>query len=187
MKEYFIAFGGNIADVEQNFIKAAKLIEKEIGEIFLKSSLYKSKALTLDVSVLDPNKKQDDYLNCVICLKTRKNEKEVLHKLNDIEAKLGRLRIKKWDSRVIDLDIIAVGNLVLETKELTIPHKEMHKRTFVLKPLNEIAPSWRHPILNKTANEFLAEFELAGFNLAVSNSDFETPCRILKSFPDYES
>ena len=177
MKEYFIAFGGNLGEVEQNFIKALSLIEKQIAKILLKSSLYKSKALTLDGVG-----KQNDYLNCVITLETNKNEKEVLEILNKIEAELGRVRRKKWDSRVIDLDIIAVDALVLETKELTIPHKEMHKRSFVLKPLAEIAPNWKHPKLSKTASELLAVSNLAGSNLAS-----EMPCEILKSFPDYES
>ena len=102
--------------------------------------------------------------------------------MNDIETRLGRVRKRKWDSRVIDLDIIAVDDLVLETKELTVPHKEMHKRTFVLKPLAEIAPSWKHPKLKKTVSELLAKFSLVG-----TSSDFEMPCEILKSFPDYES
>ena len=172
MKEYFIAFGGNLGQIEQNFIKAASLIEKLIGKIILKSSLYKSKALTLDGT-----QKQNEYLNCVISLETNKNEKEVLKILNSIETKLGRVRAEKWDSRVIDLDIVAVGDLVIETKELSIPHKEMHKRTFVLKPLAEIAPDWKHPKFIKTASELMLESNLAS----------EMPCEILKSFPDYES
>ncbi len=175
INEYFIAFGGNLGPVEENFLKAAKMIEEEIGKISIKSSIYISKALTLEDSSIN---KQNDYLNCVISLSSEKKEQEVLKALNQIENTLGRVRKKRWDSRTIDLDIVALGSQVVETANLTIPHKEMHKRTFVLKPLNEIDSNWVHPILNKTTGELL---EALG-----SNSDFETPCENLKLFPDCE-
>jgi len=177
IKQYFIAFGGNLGPVEENFLKAAKMIEDKVGEICLKSSIYISKALTL--GGLDTVEMQNDYLNCVVSLNSNKEEYEVLKVLNQIENELGRTRKKRWDSRSIDLDIVALGQRVLKTTDLTIPHKEMHKRTFVLMPLNEIAPRWLHPILNKNALELLDVLE--------SSSGVETPCRILKSFPDYES
>ena len=68
-----------------------------------------------------------------------------------LKRELGRVRDEKtpWAPRTIDLDIICAGDLVLEVEGLSIPHPEMHKRDFVLKPLAEVAPDWRHPILGR--------------------------------------
>lgn len=171
MNRYFIAFGGNLGDVELSFKKAALFMEQSLGKITLKSKLYTSKALKLE----DTNEDTSDYLNSVICLESSASEKTVLAELNSIEKKLGRKKSKKWASRVIDLDIIANEQKLFEDSDLTIPHKEMHKRTFVLLPLQEIAPAWIHPKLKKTVSELINDLEV------------RTPCEILKSFPDYES
>ena len=169
MNRYFIAFGANIGEIQDNFKKAAKLIASNIGNITLKSSLYSSQALTLD-----SKEKQSDYINCVICVESEKNEKEVLAELNSIEKLLGRQRIRKWDSRVIDLDIIANGQKYFKSEALEVPHKQMHKRTFVLYPMLEIEPDWIHPVLKKSITEM------------VNDLNEKTPCETLKSFPDYE-
>ena len=171
INKYFIAFGANLGEIEENFKKAAKLIEQRLGKITLKSSLYSSEALTLD----DTQSEASSYINCVVQLESEKSEQELLEQLNLIEQDLGRVRKKKWDSRIIDLDIIANAQNVISTKSLSIPHKEMHKRTFVLVPLLEIAPNWKHPLFNKTAKQLIDDLKE------------KTPCEILKSFPDYES
>ena len=73
--------------------------------------------------------------------------------LNQIEQKLDRKRTIHWGPRTIDLDIIFYDDLVLTTEKLTIPHKEMASRMFVLAPLCQIAPDYMHPIMKKTVWE----------------------------------
>jgi len=87
---------------------------------------------------------------------------ELLRELNRIEQEAGRERIIHWGPRTLDLDIIFYDDLICEEDDLCIPHIEMHKRSFVLKPLEEIAPYKRHPVTGKTVREMLGELENAG-------------------------
>jgi dihydroneopterin aldolase/2-amino-4-hydroxy-6-hydroxymethyldihydropteridine diphosphokinase len=96
---------------------------------------------------------QDDFLNSCIEIKTLQTPEELLITLHDIEQKAGRERKVHWGPRTLDLDILLYDNVVMDTKELTIPHKEMHLREFVLEPLTEIAPYAEHPIYHCSARE----------------------------------
>ena len=75
--------------------------------------------------------------------------------LNQIETKAGRKRETHWGPRTLDLDIIFYDKLVYEDEELILPHVDMENRYFVLKPLSELAPNMRHPILQKTVTQLL--------------------------------
>ena len=81
---------------------------------------------------------------------------ELLDIIHDIEAEAGRERIIHWGPRTLDIDILLFDDVIMNTETLTIPHPEMHKREFVLKPLNEIAPYAYHPIYKKTVEELYA-------------------------------
>ncbi len=102
---------------------------------------------------------QDDFLNGCLRLKTLLSPEELLDKLHEIEKKAHRERIVRWGPRTLDLDILMYDDLVLEDEDLIIPHVEMQKRDFVLKPLSEIAPNLRHPIYQKTVSQMLQELE----------------------------
>ncbi len=100
---------------------------------------------------------QPDFLNGMVKLKTLLSPWELLRELNRIEQQAGRERKVHWGPRTLDLDIIFYDNCVIDTEELTIPHPDMHNRAFVLQPLAELAPYFRHPLLHKTASQMLAE------------------------------
>ena len=105
---------------------------------------------------------QPDFLNGCLKLQTLLYPEELLRELNRIEQEAGRERIIHWGPRTLDLDIIFYDDLICEEDDLCIPHIEMHKRSFVLKPLEEIAPYKRHPVTGKTVREMLGELENTG-------------------------
>lgn len=98
---------------------------------------------------------QDDFLNGALELETLLSPDGLLALLHEIESKADRKRQVHWGPRTLDLDIIFYDKLVYETDELVIPHVDMQNRSFVLQPLMELAPNYRHPVLGKTVGELL--------------------------------
>lgn len=100
---------------------------------------------------------QADFLNGCLEMETLMYPHELLDELYRIEKEAGRERIIRWGPRTLDLDIIFYDDMILQDDDLCIPHVEMHKREFVLKPLCGIAPYKRHPVTGKTVKEMLDE------------------------------
>ncbi len=100
---------------------------------------------------------QADFLNGCLEMETLLYPHELLDELHRIEKEAGRERIIRWGPRTLDLDIIFYDDMILQDDDLCIPHVEMHKREFVLKPLCGIAPYKRHPVTGKTVKEMLDE------------------------------
>ena len=151
----YIALGSNIGDSEA-YLKEAidKLDHLSTSRVEKVSSFL----VTAPYGVTD----QPDFLNGCLKLQTLLYPEELLQELNRIEQEAGRERIIHWGPRTLDLDIIFYDDLICEEDDLCIPHIEMHKRCFVLKPLEEIAPYKRHPVTGKTVREMLGELETAG-------------------------
>ena len=102
---------------------------------------------------------QDDFVNGAIALKTLLSPQELLEKLHEIEQHANRERIIHWGPRTLDLDIIFYDKLVYEDEDLIIPHIDMQNRDFVLKPLAELCPNYRHPVFGKTVSQLLGELK----------------------------
>ena len=96
------------------------------------------------------------YLNMCIKAETDICPEEIIITAKNIEKKLGRSKSTKWGPREIDIDIIAIGELVIETPDLSVPHRHMHERAFVLIPLKEVDPMFRHPVTGKTLEEMIS-------------------------------
>lgn len=96
---------------------------------------------------------QPRFLNMCLIAETDMSCDDMLSAIKRIEKKLGRTGTRRWGPREIDIDIILAGNEVYESDKLTIPHRLMQERAFVLRPLAEIAPDMRHPKLDKTVEE----------------------------------
>lgn len=102
---------------------------------------------------------QDDFVNGAIALETILTPQELLEELHVIEKHANRERIIHWGPRTLDLDIIFYDKLVYEDENLIIPHIDMENRDFVLKPLSELCPNYRHPVLGKTVTQLLDALE----------------------------
>lgn len=99
---------------------------------------------------------QGRYLNGVVLVETTLAPRALLDALLRIEAAGGRVRAERDGPRTIDLDLLLHGDAVVDEPRLTLPHPRMHARRFVLEPLAEVLPAWRHPTLQRTAAELLA-------------------------------
>ncbi len=143
----YIGFGSNVGDRLTNIQNSLKLIEGHPGcKIYKISSVYESKAFG--------NLNQDNFYNMVAKVKTNLDPPQLFKFLKDIEKKIGRVKREKWGPREIDLDILLYDDLVFSEPGLTIPHKGILERYFVLIPLLEIEPEIIHPVLNKYLSDF---------------------------------
>ena len=104
--------------------------------------------------------KQDDFLNGAVEIMTLYSPSELLDFIHEIEAKYKRVRDVRWGPRTLDIDILFYDDLVMDSQELTIPHKDLQNREFVLIPMQEIAPYMRHPVSKKSMTEMLADITI---------------------------
>ncbi len=143
----YLCLGSNLEDRFYNLSRAVQLLESKAGTIKLFSSIFETEPWG--------NKNQPYFLNQCLCLQTEKTPLEILNDIHEIEQLIGRKREDKCDERVVDIDILFYDYMIIDSKDLKIPHPLLHLRKFVLAPLSEINPTLLHPVLNKTIDELL--------------------------------
>ncbi len=151
MQNVYLLLGSNLGDSKKYISDSVDIIQKRIGIIIQKSSLYQTESWG--------NTDQPDFINQVILINSELSPEEVLKEILSIETELGRRRHEKWGSRIIDIDILFYGDQVVKTDDLTVPHPFLHLRKFTLMPLCEISPELIHPTLNKSASELLRDLD----------------------------
>ena len=107
-----------------------------------------------------PNKKNPNFLNVGLLANYASDEKTLIKLINLIEKKIGRIRSKKNDPRVCDIDIIDFKGLIIKKKNLKIPHEKSHLRNFVLYPILQIDPEWVHPLIKKNVKFLINNLDL---------------------------
>jgi len=147
MNHIYLLLGSNMGNCKKQLSVACKHIAREIGHITRASALYSTAAWGKN--------DQPDFLNQVIILDTPLPAEAVMHCILAIEEKMGRIRTKKYDPRIIDIDILFFNKAILQTETLCIPHPQIQNRRFVLVPLNELSPNLIHPVLQKTIHQLL--------------------------------
>lgn len=141
----YIALGSNVGKPSVNIAQALELLNQNGIKLTKKSSII----TTAPLAGFD----QPDYANAVAEIETKLSPLELLDRVKRIESALGRIASPRWSSRIIDLDIIFYGDQIIDEENLKIPHRQMHLRDFVLRPLAEIAPDFVHPILGVTVEK----------------------------------
>ncbi|MFC1566443.1 2-amino-4-hydroxy-6-hydroxymethyldihydropteridine diphosphokinase [bacterium] len=151
-KKIFLSLGSSQGTKIRYVNSAIALLKKHNDIKFIKKSSY---YLTEPVDI----ESTGCFINNVIEIETNLDEIELLRITQEIEKELGRTAKEKNMPRVIDIDIIAFGDRILETQNLTLPHPRMHKRLFVLDPLMQIKPGWKHPKLGKKISALKKEIK----------------------------
>lgn len=149
-----IGIGGNLrsprfGEPVKTLTAALTVLETEHLKILTRSGWYRTEPV--------PRSEQPWFINAAVSLATQLGAQELLMSLQAVERRFGRVRVRPNAPRVLDLDILDYQGERIDTPSLVLPHPRLHQRRFVLMPIAEIAPDWRHPILKLTAQQLLAQ------------------------------
>jgi 2-amino-4-hydroxy-6-hydroxymethyldihydropteridine diphosphokinase len=147
MSIVYIGIGANLGDRKASCLRSIAILKKKDIVIRKISSLYETEPWGVE--------DQPKFLNMAIEIETGLTPIDLLGLLKEIEKEIGRDQTYKWGPRTIDLDILLYSDLIMDGENLKIPHPHMHDRDFVLRPLFEIAPDIKHPVLQVTVRELL--------------------------------
>ena len=150
--QVILSLGSNQGNRLQNIQNAIDSIHRGVGTVVKVSNLYETPAWGFDGEV---------FYNCALVLNTQNSAETILQKVLEIENNLGRVRsvVEGYQSRTIDIDVVAFNEEIIASKDLTVPHPFMQERLFVLVPMRDLNLDWRHPILQKYLPELLKASE----------------------------
>ena len=159
MSTAHLLLGTNIGERERHLDRALSLLSGEclLEELFSPSfGRVEIQAVSHVYETAAWGKlEQDDYLNQVVRISTTLSPHHLLKLISAIETRMGRVRRKVWEPRIIDLDILFYGSEIIREEKLVVPHPHLQDRRFALTPLAEIAPDMIHPVLRKSVQELL--------------------------------
>lgn len=162
MSEVIFGLGSNL----NNPLMQLQTAVDNLGRYFALqrvSKIYKSQSLLKD--------NQEDYYNIAVIAETDKSPQEILSITQNIEKDMGRIKLKKWGERVIDIDIIDYNREIFKSDNLEIPHNQMIYRSFVLKPLKDIMPEYIHPVLKLSVQDMINSLE-DDYNITICQNKF---------------
>lgn len=150
----YLSIGSNMGDKEAHIRNGIQALENHpLIKVEKESELLVTKPYG--------GVEQEDFLNGALQISTLLSPEELLEEIHRIEAQENRERLVHWGPRTLDLDIVFYDKLICEDDKLVIPHVDMQNRYFVLKPLSELVPNYRHPLLGKTVTELLREVSIS--------------------------
>jgi len=132
-----VGLGGNVGPVQDTFAAALQMLNNEGCRVMSRSECHRSAPMGCDAG--------GTFTNAAACVITELGPFDVLDLLQDVERRNGRVRTVHWGPRRLDLDLLFYGQMVIRSERLTVPHPDLWYRRFVLEPLAEIAPEWKHP------------------------------------------
>ena len=147
IENIFLGLGSNQGDRELNLKRSIKLLNSRVGKVLKFSRVYESEPWG--------EKKQNHFLNQVIEIETNIDPYDLLNICKNIENDMGRKPEIRWGKRIIDIDILYYQSKIINNLNLSIPHKLMHERKFVMIPLNDLNENHLHPILKISNKEIL--------------------------------
>lgn len=147
-----VALGGNLP--HEAYGSPRKVIEAAF-EALAAGGLGVAVRSRLYASAPVPASNQPDFVNAAARIETPLPPRELMRLLHAVETAFGRVRQTRNEARTLDLDLLAYHDLVVESDDLVLPHPRLHERAFVLLPLQDVAPGWRHPVLGKTVEAMI--------------------------------
>lgn len=149
MSKVYFSIGSNKGNRSQLINEAIDKIDISVGRVELKSSIYETQSWGF---------KSNNFYNVCLLIESSLSVESIFNKILKIEKDMGRLKSgNKYSDRCIDIDILFVENIIVNSKNLIIPHPRLHLRKFVLTPMLDIAPDLIHPILNKSIKQLELE------------------------------
>jgi len=147
--QVILSIGSNQGNRLENIENCINLIHKEIGTVLKVSRLYETPAWGFESGA---------FYNCALVLHSTASAQKILTQILKVEKQLGRIRLNQqgYQSRIIDVDMIAFDDEVIESDKLTVPHPLMQDRNFVLLPMQDLKLAWKHPVFQKSISELIA-------------------------------